>query len=280
MSLSAGFSWKYRDVHLVGYSMAGISTSIVFPDADCCFDVAQGLPFQVPVNNILLTHGHMDHSSGLPYLVGQKAMMGQAPPNVYMPEPLLRPMRQLMRLWEEIDGHSYQYQFRSTTLGEEYPLKAPYFFRAVPAYHRVAAQGYVVYARKKRLKPEYRNLDSWNLGDLRKKGVEIDERIDEPIVAFSGDTKIEFLNTPDVRAARVLVLEVTYWDDKKSVENARTWGHIHLTELLERLEQISSEKIVLIHASARYASNYLREILDARIPEHIKHRVELFPRPV
>jgi len=280
MSLGTGYSWKYRDVHLLGYSMAGISTSIVFPDADCCFDVAQGLPFQVPVNNILLTHGHMDHASGLPYLVGQKAMMGQLPPNVYMPEPLLRPMRQLMRLWEEIDGHSYQYQFRSANLGEEHRLKAPYFFKAVPSFHRIAAQGYVVYARKKRLKPEYRNLDSWTLGDLRKKNVEIDEQIDEPVVAFSGDTKIEFLDTPDVRAARVLVLEVTYWDNEKSVENARTWGHIHLNELLERLEQISSEKIVLIHASARYSSSYLREIIDARVPEHFKHRVELFPRPI
>jgi ribonuclease Z len=50
--------------------------------------------------------------------------------------------------------------------------------------------------------------------------------------------------------------------------------------LIPRLPEIKSEKILLIHASARYTSKYLREILDAKIPEHFKHRVELFPRPM
>jgi ribonuclease Z len=280
MSLSTGYTWKHRDIHLVGYSMAGISTSLAFPDADVCFDVAQGLPFQIPYNNILITHGHMDHASGLPYLVGQKAMMGQLPPNAYMPENLLKPMREMMRLWESVDGHTYQYQFRSVRPGDERELKAPYFFRVFPTQHRVPSQGYLVYARKKRLKEEFRQLDSWQLGDLRKKGTLIEDPYEEPIVAFSGDTTIEFLDSPEICRARVLVIEVTYWDKAKTVENARQWGHIHLDELITRLETIQSEKIVLIHASARYSSNYLREILDARIPEHFKHRVELFPRPV
>jgi hypothetical protein len=46
------------------------------------------------------------------------------------------------------------------------------------------------------------------------------------------------------------------------------------------LDKIKSEKIVLIHASARYTTAYLREILDARIPEQHKHRIDLFPRPI
>ncbi|RYF42063.1 MAG: MBL fold metallo-hydrolase, partial [Cytophagaceae bacterium] len=103
---------------------------------------------------------------------------------------------------------------------------------------------------------------------------------DEPVLSFTGDTRIEFLDDPQVRASRVLVMEVTYWDDKKSVENARTWGHIHLDELIPRLEHLKCEKIVLIHASARYTTARLREIMDARIPEHFKHRVDLFPRPM
>jgi len=280
MSLSTGYSWKYRDVHLLGYSMAGISTSIVFPDADVCFDVAQGLPYQVPISNILLTHGHLDHAAGLPYLIGQKAMMGQVPPTVYMPQELLKPMREIMRIWGDVEDHTYQYQFRGLAPGQEAPLKAPYIAKPFKTTHRVASQGYTVFMRKKKLKPEYRELSSWELGDLRKKGVALDEPIDEPIVAFTGDTTIEFLESEEARNARVLVVEVTYWDGKKSVDNARQWGHIHLDELLPRLDEIRSEKIVLIHASARYSTNYLREIVDARVPEHFKHRIDIFPRPV
>jgi ribonuclease Z len=280
MSLASGFVWTHKNIRLIGYSMAGICTSVVFPDADVCFDVGQGLPFAFPVSNILITHGHMDHASGLPYLIAMKAMTGQTPPNVFMPEALLRPMNQIMRIYQEIDEHTYQFQFRSVNPGEERPLKAPYFFRPFPTFHRVASQGYTIFEKKKRLKEEFRTLDPLALGELRKRGELLDEFYDEAIVSFTGDTKIEFLTSPQVRESRVLVMEVTYWDNKKSVENARTWGHIHLDELLPRLEDLKCEKIVLIHASARYPTRYLREILEARVPEHFKHRVEIFPRPI
>ena len=280
MSLATGYVWTHKNIRLVGYSMAGISTSIVFPDADVVFDVGQGLPFQIPVPNILISHGHMDHASGLPYVISQKAMMGQTPPNVYMPEGLMSPLKQIMRLWEQIDNHTYQYQFRTVKPGEEVAVKAPYYFKTFSTYHRVDSQGYTVFERKKRLKPEFKNLDPRELGDLRKKGEVLEEHFDEPVLSFTGDTKIEFLDNPDVRNSRVLLMEVTYWDNKKTVENARLWGHIHLDELIPRLESLKCEKIVLIHASARYTTPYLKEILDARIPEHFKHRVELFPRPI
>lgn len=279
MSLANGYPWVHKDLRLTGYSVAGITTSFVYPNAEVCFDVGQGLPFQVPVPNVLITHGHMDHASGLPYLISQKAMTGQTPPLVYMPEVLVRPMREIMRIWSEIDEHTYQFQFRGLSAGEERDLKGAYFFRTFPTYHRVPSIGYTVYERKKRLKSEFQKVAPHQLGDLRKKGVELDEHFSEPLVSFSGDTKIEFLDSPQVRESRVLIMEVTYWDKKKSVENAREWGHIHLDELLPRLPDLKNEKILLIHASARYTSAYLKEILDARIPEHFKHRIELFSRP-
>lgn len=280
MSLAKGYSWTYKNLTLLGYSMGGISTSIAFPDADCVFDVAQGLPFQVPISNVLITHGHMDHASGIPYMISQKAMMGQLPPNIYVPEELERPMREIMRIWEAIDGHTYQFQLRTVKPGETRELKHPYFFRPFPTQHRVISQGYTVFERKKRLKPEYKNSTPHELGALRKQGLEIDDHFEEPIISFTGDTKIDFLDDPVVKKSRVLVMEVTYWDAKKSVANAREWGHIHLDELLPKLDEIKCEKIVLIHASARYTTPYLLSILDARVPEQHKHRIDLFPRPL
>jgi len=280
MSLANGYVWTYRNIRLIGYSMAGASTSLVFPDADVCFDVAQGLPFQVPINNILLTHSHADHASGIPYLIGQKAMTGQATPTVYMPEQIVRPMKELMRIFEELDGHTFEFEFKGVKPGETVPLRGNFFFRPFPTYHRVPSQGYTIYEKKKHLKPEYRGLEPRELGSLRRQGIELDSFVDEPILSFTGDTRIEFLESEDARKSRVLVMEVTYWDERKSVENARHWGHIHLDELLPRLDEIESEKILIIHVSARYTTNDLMRIIDERVPEHHKHRIEIFPRPI
>ncbi|MCM2282832.1 MAG: MBL fold metallo-hydrolase [Bdellovibrionaceae bacterium] len=281
MSLSGGYSWSHKNVRLVGYSMAGITTSIAMPEADVVFDVAQGLPFQMNIPNICLTHGHMDHASGVPYVIGQKSMQGQIQPNFYMPSALVQPMREMMRIWERIEDHTYQYQFVGVEAGRSYPLKSPYFFRTFPTSHRVPSVGYTVFEKRKHLKDEYKNLTRDELIELRRQGVELEEHIEDPLMSFTGDTRIEFLDgAPWVKKSKVLVTEVTFVDSAKSIENAREWGHLHLDELLPRLDSLKCEKVVLIHISARYTTKKVLEILDDKVPEHWKTKVEIFPRPI
>ena len=78
----------------------------------------------------------------------------------------------------------------------------------------------------------------------------------------------------------MLFRSVTFWDHAKSVAHARHWGHMHFDELLELLPELENERIVLIHASVRYSTRQLEDILDERIPPSHRSRVVLFPRPV
>src|SRR6476646_5878814 len=130
MSLAQGYTWSHGNIKLVGYSIAGVSTSIAFPDADVCFDVAQGLPFQMPITNLLITHGHMDHAHGLCYVIAQKSMTRMAVPQIYMPPSLVQPMKSILRQWEKIEDHTYEANFIPVELDKEYPLKGGYFFKA------------------------------------------------------------------------------------------------------------------------------------------------------
>jgi ribonuclease Z len=185
-----------------------------------------------------------------------------------------------MRAWEEAESHAYQFQFFAAEPGQEYPLKDPYFFIPFPTSHRVPSQGYTVYERRKRLRPELAGLSRDELLAQKRAGVELDLNYSEALISFTGDTRIEFLDlAPEVAKSRILVMEVTFYDEQKTVENARYWGHIHLDELIPRLDSIRAERIVLIHASARYTSKQIREILDAKVPEQHKSRIALFPRP-
>jgi hypothetical protein len=53
-----------------------------------------------------------------------------------------------------------------------------------------------------------------------------------------------------------------------------------LTSSLKRFQRIEAERIVLIHVSARHSSKDVREIIEARVPEHLKPKLVLFPRPI
>jgi ribonuclease Z len=127
------------------------------------------------------------------------------------------------------------------------------------------------------LRIEFEGMHPEQIVEQRRKGIEVEEIIWEPIFAFTGDTQIEFLDvSPQVRSSKVLMMEVTYYDSKKSIASAREWGHIHLEELIPRLDSISAESIVLIHSSRRHSRREILSILDARIPALHRERIILF----
>jgi ribonuclease Z len=156
-----------------------------------------------------------------------------------------------------------------------------YSFRAFTTTHRVPSQGYILYQKKKRLKPSLQGAAAAEILAAKARGENPNEDYLDPVVAFTGDTQIEFIDSdPDVLCAKILFVEVTFWDDEKPVEHARKWGHIHIDEILAALPRLQNERIVLIHASVRYSTPYLQEILSRRLPKQDQERVILFPRPL
>lgn len=102
---------------VVGVSLAGVRTALYIPELKIAFDAGFPFPFHLGVDHFFITHGHLDHSAAIPYIISQKNLNSQKTPVFYMPEGLAEPLTKIIQLWQEIELHQYKFDFR--TLSED-----------------------------------------------------------------------------------------------------------------------------------------------------------------
>ena len=247
---------------------------MTLPQFKLTFDVGHGSPELVEFPRILLTHGHLDHSSGLPYLISQRALRHLSPPEIFCPPELADPLRRILEVWAEVEGFQAGYVLTPVDYSTTYPLSGKFFFRAVRTVHRVASNGYVILEQSTRLKEEFRSLPGHEIARLKKERDDLFYDTEIPTVTFSGDTQIEFvLENEIVRRSKILFLECTYVADDRPVERARLWGHTHLLEIAANAEAFRDvERLFLIHFSPRYRPDQIRQAIRDQLPDWLAER--------
>ncbi|MCB0362451.1 MAG: MBL fold metallo-hydrolase, partial [Bdellovibrionales bacterium] len=262
------FDWTHGSWRLRGLTRAGVSTCYSLLGCDLAFDVAQGFASFVPVSRFFITHGHMDHAAGIPYIISQRALNHLKPASFYMPIAMVDKMADIMNSWQEIEGHKYSYSFVPVQLGSEISLRTDLMVRPFSTFHRIPSLGYTLFKKRKSLRPELASLQQEEIRKLKIRGEEVDSEEWIPEISFTGDTKIEFFDQNEwVRKSRILVMEVTYINESKSVQVARDWGHIHLDELIPRLKDFEGEKILLTHLSSRHSVEECKEKKKKKLPK-------------
>ncbi len=259
---------------LVGFSIAGIETAIEVPSLGLVLDMGRCSRGAVNHQLVLVSHGHLDHVGAVTHHAARRALM-KMPEGVYLvPRTLVAAVERIFEAAGELDGSSIPRRVVPIEPGEDFALATTRFIRPFPTFHRVPSQGYTIWERRHRLRPEFRGNRGDELGRLRAQGIAVDEPHDVPILSFTGDTRVEVLErVPELASVATLILETSFLDARVSVADARTMGHVHLDEVLERHELFAQQDIVFSHFSARYMPEEVRQILETRLPETLRGRV-------
>ena len=263
---------------LRGLSLGGVYTTIQVRELDVLLDVGLYPRGLCAASRIFLSHGHTDHFSGLAGLLGVQGMMrDKPPPRVFLPAEIADDVRETLAVMSRIQGYELAIDAVPMRPGDSQHLGADLFVRAFRTHHRVPSRGYQFYRRVQKLRPEFATLDGAEIRDRKQAGEALFEDVERLELAYATDTLIRVLDTaPEICRSRVLILECTFLDDRKSLKDSRAGCHIHLDELLERAEDLDNEHIVLMHFSQLYSPRRVHEILDRRCPPRLRERIVPF----
>ncbi len=249
------------DLTIIGYSVAGEETVVAMPQLDVCFDIGKAPDQIISINNVLLTHGHMDHAAGIAYYLSHRNFCGQSAGTILAPENLLGPMTQIISAWSKMDGNKVPANLVGVKPGDEYQIKPNLFTRVFPTKHSKGSVGYCVLEKRKKIKPEYAALTGPQIVQLKKQGVEIDYPLEIPIVTYLGDTQyVDFSQLNYITESSILICECTFYEQEHT-KRAEAGRHMHINEFAELLEKLNNKHIIITHITQRTPMREIRRLL-------------------
>jgi ribonuclease Z len=268
---------QHKGLTVEGYSRAAVQTYWRVSELKLGFDLG-ALPWSFTTTpNWFVSHSHLDHIAALPILVARRRMMKMEPPTVYMPAECIEGARLLLKAVQRLDRGRMPVNLVGLNAGDEVELSRELVVRAFPTRHTIPSLGYLVWERRKKLKPEYHELSGEQIRDLRLSGVEVSFEIRLPRVAYLGDTAPQGLDVfPDIYRAQFLIVELTFVAPNERPALIHKFGHTHLDDLLARAERFENEVIIASHFSTRLHPDQIQRIVERRTPDSLRTRLKIW----
>lgn len=256
------------------FSVAGFQTCIELPQLSLAFDIGFCPRSVIKRSTILVSHTHMDHVACIAQHAATRGLLGMSPPVYVVPEVNRAAVDELFGAYAKLDGCEHARTVHGANPGDAISIARDLEARPFFSPHRVTCHGYGLWRKLTKLKPELVGKPGDEIARLRREGHEVTIPVEVPEVAYTGDTRIEVLETEEVvRKARLLIMELTFVGDDVDVEGARARGHVHIDEVAARADLFENEAILFLHFSARYTQEDIVRALDRKLPPKLRERV-------
>lgn len=270
-------SLTHAGMTIEGWSRAAVQTYWRIPELKLGFDMG-GSPWSfMGTQTFFITHAHLDHLAALPAFVARRKMMKMEPPIIYLPEEIVEFVDRMLKSWQRLDRGRMNCELIGVRPGDEFELSREHIVTAFDTKHTVPSRGYIVWERRRKLKPEYVGLSGDQIRDLRYSGIDVSGEVRMPLVCYCGDTAPEGLDAdPAIYESKILITEMTFFRPEHRRDKIHKFGHTHLDDLVERADKFQNELIILGHFSTRYSDRQVKSAIDKRLPERLKSRVKLW----
>lgn len=264
-------SWRLpgSGLSVVGRSVAGAETRILFPELRCCFDAGLAPPPHKPTH-LFITHTHADHSFALPYFLRRDP----PPVQTFVPAEALDATRAFVLASQRLNGGDEETVMQRIELhgvrpGDVVRFGARWEARVVRCSHSVPCVGYAVSELREKLLPQLADLRGSEIAAMRKSGQTVSEVVRKPLFCFLGDTddsifdehsrsRVAQESLDTIFACPVVFVECTYLGSPATEAAVSEARHVWWDRLRPVVEAHPRTTFVLLHFSERYKPAELR----------------------
>jgi ribonuclease Z len=267
----------FKGLTIEGYSRAAVQSYWRVQELKIGFELG-GSPWSFTgTQTIFVTHSHLDHLAAIPVYVSRRRMMKMEPPRIYLPAESVENVQRMLHIWQRLDRGRMVVDLVGVKAGDEIELSREHVVTAFPTKHTVPSLGYVVWDRRKKLKPEYQGKTGDEIRELRLSGAEVTQEVRVPLLCYVGDSAPAGLDAyPPLYEATILITEMTFFRPEHRKEKIHKFGHTHLDDIIERADRFHNELIILSHFSTRYHERQIRAAVERRMPAALSERVHLW----
>ena len=268
---------EHAGLTIEGYSRAAVQSYWRIPELKLCFDLG-GSPWDfMGTPTAFITHAHLDHMAALPVYVARRRMMKMEPPTIYLPQETVEPVDRMLKSWQRLDRGRMICTLNGVKPGDEIELSRDHCVTVFATTHTVPSVGFLVWLKRKKLKPEYQGLTGDQIRDIRLSGVDVTAEIRTPLVCYTGDTSPAGLdNYPPAFDSKILITELTFFRPEHRKDKIHKYGHMHIDDFIERADRFHNELIIAMHFSTRYQTNQIERAVMKRLPPRLKERIKLW----